>query len=130
IFNCLNAIELLSLEEWRYLMRVFFQNPLACLGLAAYLPQNAGDIAKKYIRDPELLQFIDMECYCWSVVPADRTPAINAGMVFSDRHYGGINYPVGGVGKIAEKLAEGLDKAGGEIRYGARVTQIIPKAKS
>jgi prolycopene isomerase len=51
-------------------------------------------------------------------------------MVFSDRHYGGINYPVGGVGKIAEKLAEGLDKAGGEIRYGARVTQIIPKAKS
>jgi prolycopene isomerase len=64
------------------------------------------------------------------VVPADRTPAINAGMVFSDRHYGGINYPKGGVGKIAEKLAEGLTKTGGEIRYGERVTQIIPKAKS
>jgi prolycopene isomerase len=130
IFNCLNAIELLSLEEWRYLMRVFFQNPFACLGLAAYLPQNVGDIARKYISDRELLQFIDMECYCWSVVPAERTPAINGGMVFSDRHYGGINYPKGGVGKIAEKLAEGLGKAGGEIRYGARVTEIIPKAKS
>jgi prolycopene isomerase len=130
VFNCLNSMELLSLEEPRYLMRVFFQKPLSCLGLVKYLPQNAGDIARRYISDPELLKFIDMECYCWSVVPAAKTPAINAGMVFSDRHYGGINYPKGGVGKIAEVLAEGLQKAGGEIRYGARVAQIIPKSKS
>ncbi|AFY77838.1 MAG: carotene isomerase [Hydrococcus sp. C42_A2020_068] len=125
VFNCLNAMELLSLEEPRYLMRVFFQHPFACLGLIKYLPQNAGDIARRYISDPQLLKFIDMECYCWSVVPADRTPAINAGMVFSDRHYGGINYPKGGVGQIAQKLVEGLVKAGSEIQYGARVTQIL-----
>jgi len=127
VFNCLNAIELLSLEEYGYLMRVFFQNPFACLGLAKYLPQNAGDVARRYISDPELLKFIDMECYCWSVVPADKTPMINAGMVFSDRHYGGINYPKGGVGKIAEALVNGLEAAGSSIRYGARVTAILPK---
>jgi prolycopene isomerase len=125
VFNCLNAMELLSLEEPRYLTRVFFQHPFACLGLVKYLPQNAGDIARQYISDPQLLKFIDMECYCWSVVPADRTPMINAGMVFSDRHYGGINYPKGGVGQIALKLAEGLEKAGGQIHYKARVTDII-----
>ncbi|MGC9504084.1 carotenoid isomerase [Baaleninema sp.] len=125
VFNCLNAMELLSLEEPRYLTRVFFQHPMACLGLVKYLPQNVGDIARRYIKDPELLKFIDIECYCWSVVPADMTPAINAGMVFSDRHYGGINYPKGGVGKIAEKLVEGLEKAGSRIRYGARVTEIL-----
>jgi prolycopene isomerase len=125
VFNCLNAMELLSLEEPRYLLRVFLQHPLACLGLVKYLPQNAGDIARRHIRDPQLLKFIDMECYCWSVVPAALTPAINAGMVFSDRHYGGINYPKGGVGKIAEKLVEGLEKCGGEIRYCARVTEIV-----
>jgi prolycopene isomerase len=50
---------------------------------------------------------------------------INAGMVFSDRHYGGINYPQGGVGQIALKLVEGLEKAGGEIQYKARVAEII-----
>jgi prolycopene isomerase len=72
-----------------------------------------------------LLKFIDMECYCWSVVPADRTPMINAGMVFSDRHYGGINYPKGGVGQIAQKLVEGLEKCGGQIQYKARVTKIL-----
>ncbi|MBE9223193.1 carotene isomerase [Cyanobacterium stanieri LEGE 03274] len=125
VFNCLNTMELLSLEEVRYLTRVFFQHPLACLGLVKYLPLNVGDIARKYIKNPELLKFIDMECYCWSVVPADKTPMINAGMVFSDRHYGGINYPKGGVGQIALKLVEGLENHGGEIHYGARVTEIV-----
>jgi prolycopene isomerase len=125
VFNCLNSMDLLSLEEPRYLTRVFFQHPLSCLGLVKYLPQNAGDVARRYIKDPQLLQFIDMECYCWSVVPADLTPMINAGMVFSDRHYGGINYPKGGVGQIALKLVEGLEKAGGKIQYEARVTKIL-----
>jgi prolycopene isomerase len=118
-------MELLSLEEPRYLMRVFFQEPGSCLGLVQYLPQNVGDVAKRYISDPELLKFIDIECYCWSVVPADLTPMINAGMVFSDRHYGGINYPKGGVGQIALKLVEGLEKVGGKIQYKARVKQIL-----
>jgi prolycopene isomerase len=125
VFNCLNSMDLLSLEEPRYLARVFFQHPFACLGLVKYLPQNVGDIARRYIHNPKLLKFIDMECYCWSVVPADYTPMINAGMVFSDRHYGGINYPKGGVGQIAQKLVEGLEKAGGRIEYKARVTQVV-----
>ena len=125
VFNCLNVMELLSLEEPRYLIRVFLQHPLACFGLLKYLPQNVGDIARRYIKDPQLLKFIDMECYCWSVVPADQTPMINAGMVFSDRHYGGINYPKGGVGRIAQKLVEGLEQAGSTIRYKARVTKIL-----
>ncbi|MDJ1183320.1 carotenoid isomerase [Roseofilum casamattae] len=125
VFNCLNAMELLSLEEPRYLMRVFFQHPLACLGLVKYLPQNVGDIARRYIKDPTLLKFIDIECYCWSVVPAELTPMINAGMVFSDRHYGGINYPKGGVGQIAQKLVEGLEKKGSTILYKSRVKRIL-----
>ena len=125
VFNCLNSMELLSLEEPRYLTRVFFQRPFSCLGLVKYLPQNVGDIARRYIQDPTLLKFIDAECYIWSVVPADRTPMINAGMVFSDRHYGGINYPKGGVGQIAQKLVEGLEKAGSHIQYRSRVTEIL-----
>jgi prolycopene isomerase len=50
---------------------------------------------------------------------------INAGMVFSDRHAGGINYPKGGVGVIAEKLVAGLENHGGAIRYKARVTKVL-----
>ncbi|VEP16149.1 Carotene isomerase [Hyella patelloides LEGE 07179] len=129
IFNCLNKIELLSLEEPRYIARVFFQNPFACLGLAKYLPQNVGDIARRHLKDPVLLRFIDLECYCWSVMPASGTPAINAGMVFSDRHYGGVRYPQGGVGQIAQKLVAGLTKFGGEIQYKARVSKIVLEGK-
>ncbi|MFM7545882.1 MAG: carotenoid isomerase [Synechococcales cyanobacterium] len=125
VFNCLNTMELLSLEEPRYLMRVFLQHPLACLGLVQYLPQNAGDVARRHIQDPDLLRFIDMECYCWSVVPAGQTPMINAGMVFCDRHYGGIRYPKGGVGQIAQSLVAGMEAAGGRIFYRSRVTQIL-----
>lgn len=125
VFNCLNSMDLLSLEEPRYLTRVFFQHPFSCLGLVKYLPSNVGEIARKYITNPEVLKFIDIECYIWSVVPADLTPTINAGMVFSDRHYGGINYPKGGVGQIAQKLADGLERAGGQIQYRSRVKQII-----
>jgi prolycopene isomerase len=125
VFNCLDAMPLLSLEDPAYLAKVFFKAPLACLGLARWLPFNVGDVARKHIKDPQLLKLIDMECFCWSVMPADLTPMINAGMVFSDRHAGGINYPKGGVGVIAEKLVAGLEAHGGEIRYKTRVTEVL-----
>ena len=125
VFRCLDAMPLLSLEDPAYLAKVFFKAPLACLGLARWLPFNVGDVAKKHIKDEDLLRLIDMECFCWSVMPADRTPMINAGMVFSDRHAGGINYPKGGVGVIAEKLVAGLEANGGEIRYKHRVTNVL-----
>jgi prolycopene isomerase len=125
VFRCLDAMPLLSLEDPAYLAKVFLRAPLACLGLARWLPVNVGAVARAHIQDPALLRFIDMECFCWSVMPADRTPMINAGMVFSDRHAGGINYPQGGVGVIAEKLVAGLERHGGTIRYRARVVKVL-----
>ena len=77
-----------------------------CLKPPPPLPP-AGQLARRFIKDPELLRFIDLECYIWSTVSADLTPLINSGMVFCDRHFGGINYPKGGVGLMAEQLAEG-----------------------
>tara|TARA_Y100001968_G_scaffold333931_1_gene401297 strand:- start:2861 stop:4423 length:1563 start_codon:yes stop_codon:yes gene_type:complete len=125
VFNCLDAMPLLSIEDPAYLAKVFFKAPLACLGLARWLPINAGQIASKFIKDPVLLSVIDIECFCWSVMPANSTPMINAGMVFSDRHAGGINYPKGGVGVIAEKLVKGLESYGGEIRYKSKVQKVL-----
>lgn len=125
IFNALNSLELKSLEEPIYLFGQFFQKPFECLTLAYYLPQNAGDIARKYIKDPQLLSFIDAECFIVSTVNALQTPMINAAMVLCDRHFGGINYPVGGVGGIAKSLSKGLVDQGSEILYRANVTNII-----
>uniref|UniRef100_A0A0D3HN76 Uncharacterized protein n=1 Tax=Oryza barthii TaxID=65489 RepID=A0A0D3HN76_9ORYZ len=69
---------------------------------------NAGDIARKFIKDQQLLSFIDAEVLC-------------------DRHFGGINYPVGGVGGIAMSLADGLVDKGSEIRYKANVTNDLSR---
>jgi prolycopene isomerase len=41
VFNCLDAMPLLSLEDPAYLAKVFFRAPLACLGLARWLPRLA-----------------------------------------------------------------------------------------
>ncbi|XP_071741804.1 prolycopene isomerase, chloroplastic [Rutidosis leptorrhynchoides] len=125
IFNALNSLELKSLEEPLYLFGQFLKKPVECLTLAYYLPQNAGTIARKFIKDPEVLSFIDAECFIVSTVNALQTPMINASMVLCDRHYGGINYPVGGVGGIAKSLTKGLVEQGSEILYKANVTSII-----
>lgn len=125
IFNALNSMELRSLEEPRYLLDVFSKHPKKCFDLLRYIAVNAGDVARKYIKNEQLLRFIDMECYCWSVAQATRTPMINAGMVFCDRHYGGINYPKGGVGTISDALVEGVLEGGGRIAYGKRVTRVL-----
>ena len=125
MFNALNSLELKSLEEPRYLLNQFFKHPLACLTLAAFSPVNTGEMARKYIKDEELLAFIDMECFCWSTVKAEMTPMINAGMVFCDRHYGGVNYPRGGVGRLAELVSEGIEEAGGRMVYKANVKEIV-----
>ena len=129
VFKCLDSMPLLSIEDPSYLFKVFLKSPLSCLGLARWLPVNAGDVARKFIKDPVLLKFIDIECFCWSVMPALKTPMINAGMVFTDRHAGGINYPKGGVGKIAEKLVSGIEKLGSKVRYKANVTEILLRDK-
>ncbi len=125
VFKCLDSMPLLSIEDPAYLAKVFFKSPLSCLGLARWLPVNAGDVARRHIKDPALLKFIDIECFCWSVMPANSTPMINAGMVFSDRHHGGINYPKGGVGVIAEKLVKGIERYGGKVQYKSKVKKII-----
>ncbi|RAL51758.1 hypothetical protein DM860_010476 [Cuscuta australis] len=125
IFNALNSMELKSAEEPLLLFRQFFKKPLECLTLAFYLPQNAGDIARKFIKDAQLLSFIDAECFIISTVNALKTPMINASMVLCDRHFGGVNYPAGGVGEIAKSLAEGLQSQGSQILYKANVTNII-----
>ncbi|KAG1333887.1 putative Prolycopene isomerase 1, chloroplastic [Cocos nucifera] len=145
IFNALNSLELKSIEESIYLFGQFFRKPLECLTLGDhdvewvekrcldglmdfvpyYFPQNAGDVARKFIKDPQLLSFIDAECFIPSTVNALYTPMINAGMVLCDRHFGGINYPVGGVGGIAKALANGLVEKGSKILYKAYVTRII-----
>ncbi|KAA6420961.1 MAG: carotene isomerase, partial [Trebouxia sp. A1-2] len=106
--------------------------------LASFLANNTGDLARKHINDPELQRFINIECYCWSAVLAALTPMMNIGMVFCDRHYWGINYPKGGVGKIAQALAGeylafmvcyGIEEQGSSIMYKVHLRKILTEGE-
>lgn len=50
---------------------------------------------------------------------------LSLAQVICDRHFGGINYPKGGVGGIARELADGLVEKGGRLQYKANVTEIL-----
>lgn len=95
----------------------------------SYVATNTADVARKWVTDPDLLHFIDIECFAWSTVRADLTPFINAGMVLCDRHYGGVNYPKGGIGMIPKILAEGIVERGGTVEYKANVKEIMTEGE-
>ena len=63
---CPMHLYLLSRQKYIIEERIFLYNFIELtlilwLVPAYYLPQNAGDIARKYIKDPNLLSFIDAE---------------------------------------------------------------------
>ncbi|KAH9330677.1 hypothetical protein KI387_002785, partial [Taxus chinensis] len=65
---------------------------------------------------PYLRLFAELLCFVVSTVKALWTPMVNASMVLCDRHFGGINYPIGGIGGIAKNLAKGLVDNGRLLR--------------
>lgn len=81
---------------------------MVSLDLSLFLINNIRHVIKPMIIDPQ--RRILHICLC---------------QVLCDRHYGGINYPIGGVGGIAKSLAKGLVDQGSEILYKANVTDII-----
>ena len=125
VYDILSSMPAGSLEDVTHLLSVGGTNPLKTLALAMKSFRSMGKTARKYISDEELLHFIDIEAYSWAVQDAVATPLVNAGICLADRHFGGINYPVGGSGTIPAALCRGIEKFGGSIRYQSEVTGIL-----
>ncbi|MGB0130794.1 phytoene desaturase family protein [Chlorobium sp.] len=125
VYDILSSLPAGSLEDVMHLASVGGRYPLKTAMLALKTFRSMGRTARKYIRNEELLRFIDIESYSWAVQDALSTPLVNAGICLADRHHGGINYPIGGSGRIPEALCRGLEKFGGRVRYRSEVTEII-----
>ncbi|NTW63446.1 MAG: amine oxidase, partial [Chlorobiaceae bacterium] len=125
VYDILSSLPAGSLEDVMHLAQVGTSYPGKTFALALKTFRSMGKTARKFIRDEELLSFIDIESYSWAVQNALSTPLVNAGICLADRHHGGINYPVGGSGVIAEALVRGIEKFGGAIRYRSEVTEIL-----
>jgi prolycopene isomerase len=125
VYEILNSLPAGSLEDVMHLGIVGARHPLKAMSLGVKTLFSMGRTARRYISDPELLRFIDLESYSWSVQDAISTPLVNAGICLADRHQGGINYPVGGSGAIPSALVKGIEKFGGSVRYRTEVSKVI-----
>lgn len=125
VYEILSALPAGSLEDFVHVMQVGVRNPGKTMALAVKTFKSMGKTARKYIKDDELLKFIDIESYSWAVQDAVSTPLVNAGICLADRHHGGINYPVGGAGAIPAALCEGIKKFGGAVEFGCDVEEIL-----
>ncbi len=125
VHDILSSLPAGSLEDVFHLASVGVSFPAKTIALALKTFRSMGKTARRYISDEELLRFIDIEAYSWAVQDAVSTPLVNAGICLADRHYGGINYPVGGSGAIPRALCRGIEKSGGQIRFQSEVTSIL-----
>jgi prolycopene isomerase len=125
VYEILNSLPAGSLEDLMHLGVVGARHPLKAVSLGVKTLFSMGKTARRYVSDPELLRFIDLESYSWAVQDAISTPLVNAGICLADRHHGGINYPVGGSGAIPEALVRGIEKFGGSVRFRSEVTKVI-----
>ena len=125
VHDILSSLPAGSLEDVFHLASVGVSFPAKTIALALKTFRSMGKTARRYISDEELLRFIDIEAYSWAVQDAVSTPLVNSGICLADRHYGGINYPVGGSGAIPRALCRGIEKSGGQIRFQSEVTSIL-----
>jgi prolycopene isomerase len=125
VYEILNSLPAGSLEDVMHLAVVGARHPLKTAALGVKTLFSMGKTARRYISDPELLRFIDLEAYSWAVQDAVSTPLVNAGICLADRHHGGINYPVGGSGAIPAALVKGIEKFGGSVRFRSEVAKVI-----
>jgi prolycopene isomerase len=125
VYDILNSLPAGSLEDVMHLGIVGARHPLKAMSLGVKTLFSMGKTARRYISDPELLRFIDLESYSWAVQDAISTPLVNAGICLADRHHGGINYPIGGSGAIPAALVQGIEKFGGSVRFRSEVSKVI-----
>ncbi|URE38565.1 Carotenoid isomerase [Musa troglodytarum] len=91
-----------------------------------------AELINKFPHDKEGIHQFYNEC--WKLIIYHKMLGILLGSLsrtlscypsLTLRHFGGINYPIGGVGGIAKALANGLVDKGSNILYKANVTSII-----
>jgi len=99
---------------------------LAQAGTLARLNGGFGALARRHLRDPFLLHWVDLLCFLISGLPMDQTSTAAMATLFGewfdpDAH---LEYPVGGSPAVVAALVRGLERHGGRLRTGARVVQL------
>ena len=80
--------------------------------------------ALAHVRDPQLRAILAARGGDYGLPPS-HAPLVLHALVMGSYAEGGAGYPIGGPARLAESLAAGVWNAGGELRTGARVAQLL-----
>ncbi|WP_299576833.1 phytoene desaturase family protein [uncultured Williamsia sp.] len=76
----------------------------------------------RYIGDERLQRAVTFQAL-YAGVPPSQAPAIYAVIAHMDVGLG-VEYPIGGMGRVGAVMAQALTEAGGEVRYGEPATSV------
>jgi phytoene dehydrogenase-like protein len=103
------------------------------LGLLAKAPQLAalgggfGPIARRHLRDPFLLHWVELLCFLISGLELDHTSAAAMVTLFGEWFEADacLDYPIGGSAAVAAALVRGMERHGGRLRTAVAVERIL-----
>ncbi|MEB3296464.1 MAG: NAD(P)/FAD-dependent oxidoreductase [Cyanobacteriota bacterium] len=86
-----------------------------------------GPIARRHLRDPFLLHWVDLLCFLISGLPMDHTSSAAMATLFGEWFdpEARLDYPIGGSAAVAAALVRGLERHGGQLRLATAVTSIV-----
>jgi len=99
---------------------------LSQAGALARLGGGFGSLARRHLRDPFLLHWVDLLCFLISGLEMDQTSAAAMATLFGEwfEPEACLEYPVGGSAAVVRALVRGLERHGGRLRCGAPVEQV------
>jgi len=86
-----------------------------------------GPLARRHLRDPFLLHWVEMLSFLISGLPLDQTSAAAMATLFGEWFEPGacLDYPLGGSPAVVAALVRGLERHGGQLRCRSAVAEIL-----
>ncbi len=124
------ALPLLALRPGLGLASTLAPQALGLLGQAprlAALGGSFGPMARRHLRDPFLLHWVELLSFLISGLPLDQTSAAAMATLFGEWFEPGacLDYPIGGSAAVVAALVRGMERHGGRLRTGAAVEQVL-----
>ncbi|MEB3170522.1 MAG: NAD(P)/FAD-dependent oxidoreductase [Synechococcaceae cyanobacterium] len=124
------SLPLLALRPGFGMAATLGSQGLSLLGQAGSLARLGGGfgaLARRHLRDPFLLHWVDLLCFLISGLGMDQTSTAAMAILFGEwfEPDACLDYPVGGSPAVVEALVRGLENHGGAVRLQAPVAQVL-----
>ena len=128
------SLPLLALRPGLGMAGTLGSQALGLLGQAgrlAALGGSFGPMARRHLRDPFLLHWVELLSFLISGLPLDQTSAAAMATLFGEWFEPGacLDYPLGGSPAVVAALVRGIGRYGGQVRTRSLVEEITVEGK-